>query len=1150
MAGRTLQELVAAAAALHADRAAVTYDSGSPSEGPSSLSYRELAELSGKLSRALLKSCCPLAVGLYVSDDLLVPVWILGILQCAAAYVPLDPEAPGRLSAGVISQSGLKYCAVKTELLQKFQADLIKHVSVEVRAEWPEFKLTLTRLGPPLAEAECSGAETQNGAAACASISDRALAYVLHTSGTTGPPKTVRVPHQCIIPNILDLRSLFEMSADDVVFLASPLTFDPSVVDIFLALSSGAQLLMVPAIVKKIPGRLARVLFTDHKTTVLQVTPSLLLSFGERLLKRAVLSSGSPLRVLALGGEACPLPAQLSGWRQEGNRTRVYNIYGVTEVSCWACCYRIPDALLRTPNPYASGKNAATKPCRLLPRTVPSVPLGAPLMDTKLEVRDEQGRAVSEGEGQLFIGGEDRVCLLDGEESVSPGTMRATGDWVSLQEGRLYYRGRRDREIKRNGKRLNLDSLQTILFVSSTENPMKLILTLPEVEACAVTLHQGARLLAFVVASPAGEQTAAASASPSVRPPAGRSGPAPPEGPGPATADGDGVRRMIRTQLALLLPSHCVPDALVLVPALPLTPHGKADTRALIRIYQTQRERLEAAKGDPSNAEQTLRGLWQVFSTSDDQSGMVFCGSELKKPLTEALFGQDALGLAADAAFDEHSNFLLCGGDSLKALRLREDILAATAVTPHGLLEAILDGSFSDVLHHLTRTPRDQMVDPPAGEGRKRGAGPSNASPLAKREHRVEMRAVTVLRRAGQVTGTHAGRPERPEGCGSTEAGLGLTVSWSSDTGRCVDASPMIVIQHGAEGGPDGATATAFIGSHSHRFQALDLLTGTIRWERVLGGRIEASAAVSHCGTLVVVGCYDGCVYFLCVDSGQTRWAFSTGDAVKSSPAVDPLTGLVVAGSHDGHVYALDPQARRCVWRRHCGGGAVFSSPCVRPVQRRLYAASLGGRLLCLHLVSGRRPAGGPPVSERSPKSERKAASPRQDSGEELWSYRRGVPFFSSPSCSGGGVVIGSVDGNICCVSDTGKLLWQFSTEGPVFSSPCLLPGQQRLLCGSHDGRLYCLDCSDGSLIWTFATTGKVYSSPCALDGSALGRTGALAGLASTDGTVWILDARDGKQLASLALPGELFSSPVIWERSLVIGCRNDYVYSLNLTVG
>lgn len=55
-------------------------------------------------------------------------------------------------------------------------------------------------------------------------------------------------------------------------------------------------------------------------------------------------------------------------------------------------------------------------------------------------------------------------------------------------------------------------------------------------------------------------------------------------------------------------------------------------------------------------------------------------------------------------------------------------------------------------------------------------------------------------------------------------------------------------------------------------------------------------------------GCYDGCVYFLCTESGKTQWVFETGDAVKSSPAVDPRTGLVVVGSHDGHVYALNSQ--------------------------------------------------------------------------------------------------------------------------------------------------------------------------------------------------------------------------------------------------
>lgn len=70
--------------------------------------------------------------------------------------------------------------------------------------------------------------------------------------------------HLCVV------RSLFQMSAADVVFLASPLTFDPSVVEIFLALSSGAQLLIVPNVIKKMPNRLAQLLFKDHRTTVLQ----------------------------------------------------------------------------------------------------------------------------------------------------------------------------------------------------------------------------------------------------------------------------------------------------------------------------------------------------------------------------------------------------------------------------------------------------------------------------------------------------------------------------------------------------------------------------------------------------------------------------------------------------------------------------------------------------------------------------------------------------------------------------------------------------------------------------------------------------------------------------------------------------------------
>ncbi|XP_069378484.1 beta-alanine-activating enzyme [Paralichthys olivaceus] len=1105
MAAGTLQELVSAAASLHPDREAVTYDSGGSVPGsPVSLRYREVVELSADLSHVLRDNCadCNGVIGLYCSDDLLIPVWILGILQSPAAYVPLDPEAPGLLSARVMNQCRLKYCAVKTDLLPRFQTAVVKHMSVDVCVVLPKFKLTVVTLLPvtehnPVTQQtvlKTDAAEVCDTALVQKDCGHKDLAYVLHTSGTTGFPKTVRVPHKCILPNILQLRSLFQMRADDVVFMASPLTFDPSVVDIFLALSSGAQLLIIPSVIKKMPNRLAQLLFKHHNTTVLQVTPTLLCRFGPRVLQQEVLSCGSSLRVLALGGEACPSPALLRSWRHEDNKTHFFNIYGVTEVSCWACCYKIPQS---------SNLSAS------------SVPLGTPLMDTVVEVRDEHGGVVTEGEGQVFIGGEDRVCLLDNEEDVIPGTMRATGDWVNVKDGQLFYLGRRDRLIKRHGKRVNLDGLQ------------QLILSLPQVEACAVGLLEGVRLLAFVVASTSGGQKAAAPLPSPAQQHVEKSPSALAQHRDDlhspvlqreqtSSADGD-LSRQIVDQLSLLLPSHSVPDTMLLVPALCLTPHGKVDMEALMKIYQRKKRCLEAPQGDFNKLKQTLQSLWQ-----------------------------DTLGLPEDVTVDEESNFLLSGGDSLKALHLCEDILSAVGVTSPELLEVVLDGSFSDILRYIARVtlmPPHENSPSSRPESKKRHADAASVV-LAKRQHREsqsaaeerpqgEKQAFKVIRRAGEVIEMNV-RNEETRSVFQADAiaennlskktrddAVGLCLSWSSDTGRCVDASPVLLIHERTDHRSDEAKITVFIGSHSHRIQALDLDTGSLLWERVLGDRIEASAAVSHSGTLVIVGCYDGCVYFLCAASGKTQWIFETGDAVKSSPAVDPHTGLVIVGSHDGHVYALNPKLKQCVWKHHCGGGAVFSSPCLHPSLRQLYVASLGGHLLCLN----------------------------PDSGEVLWSDCRDVPFFSSPNCSSGLVAIGSVDGNICCYSNTGSLMWKFSTNGPVFSSPCLTPDQQRILCGSHDGHLYCLNLADGSLVWTFQTSGKVFSSPCVFHGSAVGRRGVLVGLASTDGTVWILDGENGQMLASHSLPGELFSSPVVYKRSLVIGCRNDYVYCLKLTV-
>uniref|UniRef100_A0A3Q2E1Q8 Aminoadipate-semialdehyde dehydrogenase n=1 Tax=Cyprinodon variegatus TaxID=28743 RepID=A0A3Q2E1Q8_CYPVA len=197
-----LQELVSTAACLHADRPAVLYDGGPG--GPVSLLYREVVQLAEDLSAVLLKYCSNNGViGLYCSDDLLVPVWILGILQSSAAYVPLDPESPGPFSASIMSRCGLQLHLFRFGKSSHMRLEsLVDHFSVDVCLELPEFRLTLMHVEPHPAFKD--GPQSTERSVPDSGHPD--LAYVLHTSGTTGPPKTVRVPHMCIIPNILNLR--------------------------------------------------------------------------------------------------------------------------------------------------------------------------------------------------------------------------------------------------------------------------------------------------------------------------------------------------------------------------------------------------------------------------------------------------------------------------------------------------------------------------------------------------------------------------------------------------------------------------------------------------------------------------------------------------------------------------------------------------------------------------------------------------------------------------------------------------------------------------------------------------------------------------------------------------------------------------------
>ena len=70
-------------------------------------------------------------------------------------------------------------------------------------------------------------------------------------------------------------RSIFQVTSDDVVFLTSPYTFDPFIVQMFIAFAAGARLLIVPDSVKIVPSKLCHILFDEERVTILQVRVSL-----------------------------------------------------------------------------------------------------------------------------------------------------------------------------------------------------------------------------------------------------------------------------------------------------------------------------------------------------------------------------------------------------------------------------------------------------------------------------------------------------------------------------------------------------------------------------------------------------------------------------------------------------------------------------------------------------------------------------------------------------------------------------------------------------------------------------------------------------------------------------------------------------------
>ncbi|XP_018406530.1 PREDICTED: acyl-CoA synthetase family member 4 isoform X2 [Cyphomyrmex costatus] len=266
------------------------------------------------------------------------------------------------------------------------------------------------------------------------------FAYAIATSGSTGTPKVVKVLHPCILPNIMDLKKILDITSSDKIAQLTNFTFDPSIIEIFLNFCCAATLFMVSKALKNETIRLLEKIFHAH-VTVLQITPSLLFhQWSTERLKTTIFNKDSKLRILLLGGESFPSIKLLSEASHPQNTTRLFNIYGLTEISCWSSINEIV-------------KNNVDESC-----------LGEPLSETIFQIRNEDNEIVIKGDGTLYIGSTTRICIVGNEsEDLTKPVFRDTGDIVSVDNQRkIFYRGRRNNIVKRFGNKVNLRELERV----------------------------------------------------------------------------------------------------------------------------------------------------------------------------------------------------------------------------------------------------------------------------------------------------------------------------------------------------------------------------------------------------------------------------------------------------------------------------------------------------------------------------------------------------------------------------------------------------------------------------------------------------------------------------------------------------------------